>query len=331
MSVSVTLVRGLIEALKHTDADADALIAAAGIDAALLEDVTARIDEAQYDRLHELALDATDDPALGLHLAERGRLGAFHLIGFLAEHCRTIRDALGVLSRYRRLLSDAPPPVLAEEGDAAILTLHFVEGSARGNRLRAEFGVTAVVRIGQATLGLTEAPLRVEFCHHAPPYADEYTRILQCPVEFGRDAHRIHLRRAILDQPQIHANRDLFHLLESRAASDLASLESTRPLSVRARAVIVEHYDGTRPAMEEVARRLGISERSLRRRLHDEGKSFADVVDDALAELARHLLHDPSLTIQEVADRLGFSEPSAFHRAFKRWTGLTPGQVRGER
>jgi len=329
MSVSVTLVRALVEDLARAGADTDAYLAAAGLDPSLLEDPGARIDDDHYDRLHVQALDLTGDPALGLHLAERARLGAFSVVGMLSAHCRTIRHAVEMFARYRRLLSDVDPPSLIEREDDAILTCHFVRGSERGDRLRAEYGVTALIRIAQAALGMTESPRLVEFAHAEPSYAAEYQRVLACPVLFDRSAVRIHLDRALLDRPQILADRDLFHLLQSRAVTDMAALAAPPPMSVRARAVIVEHYDSTRPAMEDVARRLGISARSLRRRLHDEGRSFADVVDDALAELARHLLMDPALTIQEIAERLGFSEPSAFHRAFKRWTGLTPGQFRG--
>jgi AraC-like DNA-binding protein len=328
MSVSVTLVRAVLEEVARRGADPDALLVEVGLDRSVIDDPGARIDDPAYDRLHERALDVTGDPALGLHLAQNARLGAFHLVGFLSSHCRTIREALAVFARYRRLLSEVEPPSVTEDGDAAIITCHFVQGSERGNRLRSEFGITAIVRTAQAALGINEPPKMVEFTHAAPSYTAEYERILACPVVFGAPAARLHLDRALLDRPQVHANRDLFQLLETRAAGDLAAL-GQRTTTERVRAVIVESYDGTRPSMDEVARRLGLSARSLRRRLHDEQASFPDLVDEAMAELARLMLLDPAATIQAISDRLGFSEASAFHRAFKRWTGLTPGQFRG--
>jgi AraC-like DNA-binding protein len=328
MTVSVTLVQTLLEAVERAGGDPDALLAECGLDRSLIEAPSARFDAARYDALHERALDVTGDPALGLHLAEHARLAAFHLVGFLTANCRTIRQALGVFARYRRLLSDVEAPTLVEDGDLAILTCYFVQGSPRGNRLRAEFGMTAVMRTAQDALGLKEAPRLVEFIHAAPDHAAEYARVFGCDVRFGAAACRIHIPREVLDRPQIHANRDLFHLLETRAVSDLASLPAPT-MTVRVRAAIVEHYDGTRPSMDDIAKRLGISSRSLRRRLQEEQAAFPDLVDEAMAEIARVMLLDPSATIHDIADRLGFSEPSAFHRAFKRWTGLTPGQFRG--
>jgi AraC-like DNA-binding protein len=329
MSVSVTLVRALVEEIVRCGADPDAFLAAGGLDARILDDPSARIDAVSYDRLHERALDATGDPALGLHMAGRTRLAAFHVVGHLTSHCATIRQALVALARYRKLLSDTEPPTLVERGDTAILTWHFLVGGERGNRLRAEFGVTALVTIAQVALGVSMGPQLVEFVHAEPDYAGEYPRVLGCPARFGSDATRIHFARALLDTKQRHANGDLFRLLESQALRDLARLTAPPLVSARVRAAILAMYAGTRPTMDEVARRLRMSTRSLRRRLTEEDRTFAELVDEAMAELARHLLADPGITIQEVADRLGFSEPSAFHRAFKRWTGVTPRQHRG--
>ena len=327
MSVSVTLVRAVLEEIARVGIDPERLLAEVEFDRALIEDAGARIPEARYDALHQRALDLTGDPALGLHMAEHARIGAFHIVAILSAHCRTLREALTVFRRFRHLLSEVEPPSLEEDGDHAVITCHFVAASPRGDRRRAEFGITALVRFAQQSIGTVGAPRAIDFTHAAPPYADEYARLLACPVRFGALAHRIHLDRAALDRPQIHSNAHLYRVLETSAASDLASL-SGPTIAARVRAAIVAHHDGGRPSMDEVARRLGLSGRSLRRRLHDEAASFADLVDDALAELARRQLQDPRATIEDVALRLGFSEPSAFHRAFKRWTGLTPGQYR---
>jgi AraC-like DNA-binding protein len=215
-----------------------------------------------------------------------------------------------------------------EEGEEAILTCDFVRGSERSNRVSAELVVTGVVITSHRSLGISQPPRGAEFEHDAPAYAPEYQRVLGCPVRFGSDATRVRFDRRLLDVPQIHSNAELFRLLESQADRSLGNLASQGTLSARVRALVIEHYDGTKPTMQAVARRLGVSARSLRRHLHEEGHTYAEVVDGAMADVARRLLYDSTATIQDVADRLGFSEPSAFHRAFKRWTGLTPQQFR---
>jgi AraC-like DNA-binding protein len=329
MSVSVTLVRTLVEEIARAGHDPHAYLDAAHLELSLLDDPNARVEGDAYDRLQELALDLTGDPALGVHMVERVSPSAFHVVGFLSNHCATLRQAIDLFARYRQLLSDAPPPSLVEEGDEAILTCHFVAGgSERSARMRAEFGVASITRTALMVLGVPEPPRLVELTHAAPPYASEVERVLGCPVRYGADAVRLHFARALLDAARLHSNPELLRLLEHQAERNLAQLVTPRRLSTRVRAAVLDGADGTRPSMTAMARRLGLSERSLRRRLHEEGVTYAEVLEQALAELARRLLEDAQLTIQEIADRLGFSEASAFHRAFKRWTGLTPKQFR---
>jgi len=327
----VTLVRSLVEEITRAGGDPAGYLAAAGLADAVLDDPNQRIDAATYDRLHELALELTGDPALGLHMAERVHLAAFHMVGFLTVHAWTLRQAIELFARYRALLSDCEPPTLWEDGARAELTCAFVTGGSRGNVLRAEFGVASIVRLGREVLGAPRPPDLVEFTHAAPAHAAEYERVLGCPVGFGRDAIRIHFDARMLDAPYLHANPELRALLERQADRQLASVAMPRSLSARVRALIVDAYGRGRPSMPAIARLLGMSARSLRRRLDEEGHTYTDVAEQAMADVARRLLDDPATSIQAVADRLGFSEPSAFHRAFKRWTGQTPGQFRSQR
>lgn len=330
MSVSVTLVRALAEEVGRGGQSVDAFLEAAGIDRALVGDGDARISYARYARAQEVAVAWTKDPALGLHMGERASLSAFHLIGFLSAHCGSLRQAIAMLTRYRRLLFDVEAPELLEMGDRATLCCHFTYGRGPSDRLGAEFTLAAVVQVARMCLGRRASPSLAEFEHPSPPYLDEYERILGAPVRFDADLTRLSFERALLDAPLLHANPKLFGLLATEAERKLAGL-ATAPLHDRVRALVLEELEGPggpRRSMEEVARRLSLSERSLRRRLRDEGWTYAAVVEEAVAEVARQLLSEGDLTIQGVADRLGFSESSAFHRAFKRWTGMTPQQFR---
>jgi AraC-like DNA-binding protein len=157
--------------------------------------------------------------------------------------------------------------------------------------------------------------------------APEYERVLGFPVRFGQSTTRIVFERRILDEPQLHADVEVERVLEGQADRRLRAL-SAASVSARVRAPVEQQYGGNRPSMNHVARRMWLSSRSLRRRLRAEGVTYEEVAQDAVAELARRLLQDPATTIQQVAARLGFSEASAFHRAFKRWIGLTPTEFR---
>jgi AraC-like DNA-binding protein len=328
MTVSITLVRTLLEEVARAGRDPDALLATAGVERTLLADPDARIDLDPYNRLDELAIDVIGDAALGLHMAERAPLATFHVVGVLSTYCRTLREALEAFIRFRKLLSECEPPSLIEEGERATLVYTFMRGSERVNRLRAELGTVSVAKVG-GLFGMNP-PLEVTFEHAAPAYAAEYARIFGCPIRFDAGRTCLSFERRLLDQPQPHPNSELSSLLAQQAERKLARLDGQQPMAERVRALVLTQYGGAQ-TMATVARDLGLSVRSLRRRLQDEGHSYAEVVGAVLADHARALLADPSLTIQAVADRLGFSEPSAFHRAFKRWTGLTPHQFRAHR
>ncbi len=326
----MTLVRALVEEVARAGREPEAFLRAVGLEPSSLADPDARLPFSRYDFAQKLALDWTGDAALGLHMGERASLSAFNIIGFLSAHCSTLRQAFFVLSRYRRLLFDVETPALEEDGGCATLKCSFTYGPGPSDRMGAEFTMVAAVQIGRMCLGGMGSPLEVEFEHSAPAYLDEYRRVLGAPVRFDSDATRLRFDRSLLDAPLLHANPKLFSLLASEAERKLAGL-SGAPLSARVRAIVLAEVEGGRAhrcTMEQVAKSLALSERSLRRRLRDEGASYATVVEDAIADVARQLLRDGGISIQRVADQLGFSEASAFHRAFKRWTGMTPQQFR---
>jgi AraC-like DNA-binding protein len=326
--VSIALVRTLVAEVTRAGIAADDFLARAGFEDAPLADASARVDLGTYDRLQELALDLTGDPALGLHMGARAPLVTFDMVGSMSAHCSTIREAIEVFRRFRRLVSDCDAPALHEQGEQAILTFYFIRGSERCSRLRAELGIAALVRFAFQSAMTKPRSAVIEFEHAAPSYAGEYPRVLGFPVTFGQRATRIVFERRILDAPQLHADAEVERLLEGQANRRLQALSVASSVAARVRAVVAQECGRTRPSMNEVARRMSVSSRSLRRHLQDEGVTFTEIVEDAIADVARRLLADPAITIQEVAGRLGFSEASSFHRAFKRWTGMTPREFR---
>jgi AraC-like DNA-binding protein len=337
-SVSIALVRTLVDEVAHVGIPAEEFLARVGLNGATLVDATARVDLDVYERLQELALDLTGDPALGLHMGARVPLVTFDLVGSMSLHCSTIRQAIEVFRRYRRLVSDCDPPSLIEQGNLAILTLYIIRASERCSRMRAELGMTALVRFGSLSAVVKPRASVIQFEHQAPPYAAEYQRVLGAPVTFGHGATRVMFERRLLDEPQLHADAELEALLEGQANRRLQALGSS--VAARVRAVVTQECARSRHrtnavapqiSANDIARRMSVSSRTLQRRLQEERVTFTEVVEDAIANVARMLLKDPAATIQEVAWRLGFSESSSFERAFKRWTGMTPWVFRSKR
>lgn len=329
MSISISLVRTLIEAVERAGVSPTRFIEAAQLDRALLDDPGARLDLPSYDRLQELALDMTGDPALGLHMGDSQSLSAFQVVGFLASHCRTIREGLDVFFRYHRIVSDCPASYLIERGDESVLIYNFPRTTPRCSRLRAEFGMTRLFRIAQMFLRVGATPREIWFEHEQPAYVAEYVRVFgDVVLRFSQPSTGIVMPTVMLDSVQLHPNPQLFQVLKSQADALLSELDQEPALASKIHQLVVHHFTDVEPDMDTIARRLGMSSRSLRRRLQEEGVSFSAVVARAMGELACNVLREKHTTIQEAAFRLGFAEVSSFHRAFKRWTGKTPKQFR---
>jgi AraC-like DNA-binding protein len=328
VSVGISLVRALVDAVERAGVDAPAYLAAAGVTEDLLLDADARIELPVYDRLQELAVEMSRDPALGLHMGEHASLGAFHLVGHIAAQCRTIRDVLDVFFRYYRIVTDIPPPQLVEDGDRVRIVYQFQKSKPLCNRLRSEFIMTRFLVIGRMFAGPSESPAEVWFEHEAPPYAAEYRRIFGGRERFEMPSTGMVLARALLDREQRYADPRLYTMLRDKAEEALRRLDRGATLAERIKDLVLCRVLDAKPSLDQAARELGMTPRALRRRLEAEGTSFAAVIDEARADLARRILGEAATTIQEAAYRLGFAEVSSFHRAFRRWTGMTPAAYR---
>jgi AraC-like DNA-binding protein len=168
----------------------------------------------------------------------------------------------------------------------------------------------------------------VYFEYAAPDYRAEYARIFGGIERFEHEFTGIEFDAALLDQGHMPQKGELYTVLESLAERKLSRVTREGGHAERLRDYLVSNALAQRPQMDAVARSLGISVRSLRRRLDEEGVSYTSLLNEARATVAKRMLEDSSRSIYETAYAMGFSDPSAFHRAFKRWTGMTPTQYR---
>jgi AraC-like DNA-binding protein len=328
MAVAIYLVRAVVAELRRTGHDADAILAEARIDPAFLLESLQRIAEPAYDRLQRRAVEVSADPAFGLHMGEHFSLAAFNLLGQMAVHARTLREGFEVLASYHRIMADVERPELVCDGPTARFVYPYLRSSDPFcNRVRAEFGLTGLLTFARSFQGVEDDP-RLEFWFdHAPPeaadHAREYTRIFGGRERFNAPHAGVTLPSELLSLPLTHFDPSLYDLLKERAEGMLQQIAGGHPLAERIHELIVRQDPVVQPEMAHIASRLGMSERSLRRHLLSEGRSYSEIVNEARGEVACRLLD--RMTIQEAAHELGFASPGAFHRAFRRWTGQTPG------
>jgi AraC-like DNA-binding protein len=335
MAVSILVVRGLLEALEQSGVARERFLAVSGFDPARLECADARVTLQEYDALHELALDLTGDEAFGLRLGELASAPTYNLVAHLVAHAGTLREAIDALIRFHRLVLDRPAWQLVERGVTATLVYAVAPGSTRCRRFRAEVAMTGFYRMVRY-FGRSARPQLVAFEHAAPVHAAEYARVFEGTARFDQAVTGIAFDRELLHASTLNRDPEFHAALEAQAEKRLSRLERNSTYADRVRDLLLQRgaskpSAAQRADMNAVARALGLSARSLRRRLYDEGVSFVTIAEGALATLAKQLLSDDERSIQETAYALGFSDPSAFHRAFKRWTGTTPKSYRSLR
>lgn len=332
VEVSVGIGAMIVHVAAARGAAPAALAAAAGFDAASAADPDARIPLTVETRLWDEAARALGDDAFGVHAAEVVRPGAFDVMDYAVRTAPTLRVALDRLVRYNRLVHDAAVFSLKESHDTMRVEHGFRVAGLVQSRHAAEFTLASLLVIGGQIAGT--GPLRaraVELRHPAPALATlgELVRVFGVEPTFSCSVNALELDRATLDRPAPAADPALWRVIERHAEALLAARPEVVPTTAdRVRRALSSALGEGETTLAAVAAKLKMSERSLQRRLADEGVTFDALLDATRKDLALHYLADPRLAIGEVAYLLGYSEPSPFHRAFKRWTGITPSEAR---
>lgn len=320
-SVSVVLVRPVVAAVPS--AQHAAFWAATDLTPELVTDDDARISPAQFCVAWSELMRLTR-PDIALAIAEAIPPGAFGIVEYVCRSAPTVREALLRWVRYLNLLDDAVVVGLVVDGDRAYLRV-LVESEAPAPGAHELCFALVAQRIRQ----LSAVPFRitgVDFTHRTDDPA-AYRAWFDAPVQFGTPFDQLVLPAAALDANLISSDPALLAIL-TRAADELAARAPTDPsLVAQVSRVLRDALRTDEGHVDHVAKRLGLTPRSLQRRLKDEATSFNAVREQVRRDLTQRYLAE-KLSIAEISFLLGFSEPSAFFRAFKRWTGMTPIEAR---
>lgn len=327
-TVAAGFARGLIDFAATRGADADALIASAGIDPAALEDQDRRIPLADYVALMRGAKEATGDPAFALHFGEAVDIRDLSITGLLGQSCGTVLEAFGEANRYARLDADldmggADRLRLVRDGAG----LWVVDARPDPNAFP-ELTESAFARMvsSMRRFGVTAPPAAVHVTHAAPAWRAEYDRIFGVAVEFASHWNAIRIDETLLSLPVALQPRYVHGLLAARADALLAELDEAGTTRGQVERLLLPLLPAGGGDIAAVARGLGVSRQTLYRRLKAEGATFEAVRDALRHKLA--LEHLRLRSVSETAHLLGFSDRAAFARAFKRWTGSGPGARR---
>jgi AraC-like DNA-binding protein len=326
-TLSMVVVRALCGAMARVGADVGALLRDVGLSPEMLADPDARVASEIAFRIFEVAPVATADPLFALHAPSSMPAGAAEVLEFAGRSSRTIGEMLTRIARYYALLDDRTEMRIETSDDAARVVVRATT-TPPAPRAATEMLFSYLIERARALAG-ADVRLRA-VCFHAdgPSDVSAYEAFFRAPVRFSQPLNELVLDRACLDTPIATADAALASFLDRQAEVMLARLPKSDSIVERLRRLVAETLqDGDLP-IEAAAKRLGVSARTLQRRLGEASTSYAATSESVRRELAAQYLGNQRLAIAEVAYLLGFSQTSAFHRAFKRWTGSTPSEYR---
>lgn len=329
-TVTVHHVRAVLAGARRSGLDTVPLLQEAQIPPLLLGDDRARVTPAQFARLFRALYRTTQDEFLGLS-GVPSRPGTFAMMCYAALGCRDLGGAVERSAAFYGLFAGGPELALEVEGGQARFTMRN-DFARDEERFLTECVLAIWHRLSSWLIGRRIPLAYASFAYPAPPHEAEYEILFDCPVRFGErvtgaavgfDAHWL-TAPLVRDEPALDAmlRRAPFDLLSRPEYGTTVAEQVRRTLTQQLR------NSPRLPELGEVAGRLAVSPATLRRRLREEGTSFQELKDHVRRDAAIAGLAESGEPIAELAARLGFSEDTAFHRAFRRWTGTTPGAYR---
>jgi AraC-like DNA-binding protein len=316
-----------VQGLRTLDVDARPALAELGI--THLRDLADEIPVSLFCDFWQALRRTTGESAFGIRLAQLVRLENYQLFGHLVASSATLGDSILRAVRLIRLVLETARLSFHMEGDHASLLVEPLYPEFT-DREMVEFEVAVIGVVAQQITGRRLEAEQVRFSHEAPRDTRLYEELLGHRVHFGAPHNGYVFDSALLLLPLVRHDTGVVAELERQAEDLLTAERRATQLRLEVRAALAAELRGGSPTIERVAQVLSMHPKTLARRLQAEGSSFRRLLDELRLQLAERYLNQPGLTVEEVAFLLGYSEKSAFHRAFRRWTGRPPRALRDE-
>lgn len=327
--VTGSYLQPLVEAAQVRGVEPAALERAAGLAPGALAPQADWLDADAYVRLLEVGAELAHDPHFGLHVGERQRLGTYSVYGLVLLSCRDFGQAVAQTQRYEQLAHDLGRSALRLEG--ALAHYEWISNYGAQHRHLAE-SVFAGIRVFTTWLAGTALPSQhVGFMHRQAADSAEYERIFGLLPRFGEAAHGASFDAKVLAWPVPNADVGLYPVLQQHAEQLLRERgrgQDRSSIATQVHAAIIRNLAHDKVRLASIAEELGLSARTLQRKLAEAGASFQQVLDQARYALATDYLRQGTLSLADIAFLLGYQEQSAFTHAFKEWAGVNPGAWR---
>jgi AraC-like DNA-binding protein len=326
--ISLSAATGLVEAIEAAGGDPDELLRPLGLTRQSLAKPDGYIPCAQFAQLLEEAARATGDECFGLHFGERFNPKDIGPVAYVMMNSPTIEAGFQNAGRYLSVHNQAAKVAFGVDGRLAFARHVLSDPAIEAPRHHNEYSLAVALSVMRVMAGSGWAPLEARFAHPGPKDDAEHVRVFGAPVTFGHPANEFVVEREFLDRQVPAADPRLYPILRRYLDAILAEMPREDDLLVSVRRAVAEAMRHGDPSLGEVGKRLAVGPRTLQRRLREHGLEFKALVDDTRRRFALTYLRDRGSTLAEIAYLLGYSEVSAFNRAFRRWTGATPSDYR---
>jgi AraC-like DNA-binding protein len=326
-SVCVKAIRGAVAAAAAAGVPPERALQRIGLAPDILLDPVARVPHAVLERAWRELPELSGDAAFGLHAAELAARSPYDVVDFATSQCATLRGAIAAMTRYQRLIHDANDISVAEDGEAVHVRQRLRIGGPMPPHL-CDYIVGQWLLRARALTGVAIVPRCVELAAPPPQDRAEHQRLFGAVIVFDADANQLVVDQAVVALPIARADASLETVLRGYADALTASTTSSSSAAHALEAHFASTLAWTPADIGSAAKALSLSPRTLQRRLEAEGTSFKRVLEEFRRASALTWLRDGKKTLSEVAFTLGFSEISAFSRAFRRWTGTSASDYR---
>jgi AraC-like DNA-binding protein len=326
-TVCICFVAAAIESVVRRGLDAQAVLLQSGISPSLLGMPQARVSVANYAALWRLVAQVLDDEFFGQD-SRRMKSGSFAMLCRTVVHCDSLRQALDQALRFFRLLLDDIAADLAIQESVAMITLHTRPVNS-AQRIFAHETLLILIHGVACWLVGRRIPITAAcFAYPEPAHSAEYRVMYSTQLQFSQPHTRISFDAAYLDLPVVQDEKSVKEFLRVAPQNILVKYKNANSLAAKIRRRLRQLLPGELLDFETLAAELNTTPITLRRRLQEEGESYQSIKDQLRRDLAITYLSHTERSVRDIALELGFAEPSAFHRAFKKWTGTAPGEYR---
>jgi AraC-like DNA-binding protein len=319
-----------LKAAEASGIDCLPLLRSVGISVDELNNNSGHIAIEAMEKLLTLLIEASDDTCFGLHAAQFVEPSSYSVLGYISLNCSTLREAQGMIPVYEKIVGDMGVTTIETKGDFVFQRWNCKFSDPLVKRHQIEHVLASWATYSKIFLKF-EAPASVWF-EHSPPQDNKlvayYEAVFGCEVLFNQAGSGILLREVLLDVTLPQANEQLLKTLLDHATQVMSGLSEYQTITAKVQNLLRLTISEKTPTSAAVAQQLGISSRTLQRRLDEEETSFKDVLNDLRLELAQHYLKNTNFNMDTIAAKLGYSETRSFHRSFKQWTGRTAGSYR---